>query len=736
MAFRDLRTTTIREFDGGLNVVNDDLNMDKKYSTIETNVFNNINGTKAKRYGTKFLLDLKSFPLVTETFNNIEYNHETKELKVIINPDNNTLLAGHHVTIEENGVKEEYKIAKLVKHEDDVIENQYYYFIIENFNSFFIHEGKGLTFTYDNRNIKGDQIVNCTYYIDKLICVSNLGEVVAVDGKLNAIILWNNEISTTINPEVDIKGWTNVTSICFCVFNGLLTIWNGVDKPIVIDYSKTTKCNYIYDTGTESNSLVPRAKYAVSFNHYLVCGNIIDDDGTMHEDRISISMRDSGSVFFSDNRQNDLENDGVYVDLGTIISSNKQQIKGLSRYRDKLVVGFDEVTLFGTLGEYEEQVVGYEDVKDSETGEVTRNEIKAQVHIPNFEDVIDNNGCICNRSYASINTELVCLDYTGVPLFKRTGIYSTILPGRVSRLVGPEIYKNFINLKESTTEDKIFSINNPKDNQYMLFIPQISSEVEYDGNIFYVLADLSKDALIENSEIDFYADRLCKNPVNIKKDVKKYFKSTNNNQQIASICYVYTLENKLTATTVSGAWSKFTGWNFQCGCVSALNDVYLINGTKIYQLGNVDYPYYADFIGDPDYPDENGELNGKEIEFEWEFPWADFGDRSATKHSRYLAISSTGNSDFSIDFFTDYIYYNNYYKKLDPSLTLNFLAGDSHGWGNGKQSYGGGRITNNELLFAWTTKFKIGKFRIHGASKDKLNINSITLYYQMGNIRR
>jgi hypothetical protein len=52
-------------------------------------------------------------------------------------------------------------------------------------------------------------------------------------------------------------------------------------------------------------------------------------------------MRDSGSVFFSDNRQNDLENDGVYVDLGTIISSNKQQIKGLSRYRDKLVVGFD-----------------------------------------------------------------------------------------------------------------------------------------------------------------------------------------------------------------------------------------------------------------------------------------------------------------------------------------------------------------------------------------------------------
>ena len=68
MAFNSLKTTTIREFDGGLNVVTDDLNMDKKYSTIEENVFNNLNGTKAKRYGTKFIKDVTKFPERTEHF--------------------------------------------------------------------------------------------------------------------------------------------------------------------------------------------------------------------------------------------------------------------------------------------------------------------------------------------------------------------------------------------------------------------------------------------------------------------------------------------------------------------------------------------------------------------------------------------------------------------------------------------------------------------------------------------
>ena len=59
--FESLKTTTLRDFSGGLDVVHDDLNMNSKYSKIERNMFLNIDGTKAKRYGTHYEFDLKGF---------------------------------------------------------------------------------------------------------------------------------------------------------------------------------------------------------------------------------------------------------------------------------------------------------------------------------------------------------------------------------------------------------------------------------------------------------------------------------------------------------------------------------------------------------------------------------------------------------------------------------------------------------------------------------------------------
>lgn len=881
MAFGNLKTTTIREFDGGLNVVTDDLNMDRKYSTIETNVFNNINGTKAKRYGTKFLVDITKYPRVTEKFKvvkldtnflwlesptNANYGEVGKMLygnsknsgvfraigsikevgsgyltvsrvnmvtankyfyyfdsnnkkvefegywdnpdslldaKIIITAAQNNLYINDRITITKpttynrsllnrnliiekikvennkqyiginlddidfdinlisttnipdnittskdkitykavktnkeyesgwkvNETDEYYTVALSSKEKDnylykDTDNNDLIVGHILNYKAinYVIDDVKiiredvgnilkvyyhlkdftfsdpdafttGLTFTHDNRNMQGTCIINCEYFVDKIIAVSDIGEVIMIDGEQNASIIWNDTIAKTLNKEPDINGWSKPASVCFAVFNGKLTLWNGQDKPLVINIVGTNiyrPCNFLYDEATNSNAYVPRAKYAIAFNHYLVCGCIMDDDGTLHEDKISISMRDAIGTFYADG-----STDAYETSLGKIISTNNQQIKGLSRYRDRLVVGFADVSVFGTLGEYEEVTTKVENPDTGEFEDFTENK-----HVPNFDDVVEDNGCISNRTYRSIGSDLICLDYSGLPSFRKTGIYSIIQPARISNLIKTEIYTKYIGLTESEVEHEIFSIHNPKDNQYLLFIPH------------YEVIDDKKTL------IDYY-------------------------------CYAYTLNNKTNASILSGAWSKFTGWNFQCGCTSALNDVFLFNKTKLYQLGNTDYPYYADFIDDPDYPATEDSPSGKEIDFEWEFPWADFGDRAATKHSRYLSISSTGTSQFCIDFFTDYIYYNNYYNRLDPQLTLDFVAGDSVGWGNGNimennkivdykghQNYGGGRITNNELLFAWTTKFKIGKFRIHGSSKYKLNINSITLYYQMGNIRR
>lgn len=819
-----IETTTIRDFGGGLNTVHDDLNMETRYSKIETNVFNNINGTKAKRYGTKFLVDVKSYPQVTEHFNevpckvthivtipqdtihNVEANDtititspailtgtytvssvvsntiiipitqtvtETQwnEIVFTINSDSNSetttsgVLSGQNLLLTKfpnspvtsrgkititypsdiegtydivGSTENDFKIqidgtinistltdikytfsSDLLKfnvvryaasftYED---ENHYVFPKAEHYNLLIGHKLKiGTTeytviksdkyyyevdagentqdltdveTTHDNRSIKGNYIVNCEYFLDKIIFVTDIGEVCMLNGLMDNLIIFNDTISRQLNPENQDGGWSDgVDSVCFTVFNGILTLWNGKDKPLAINFENINPCNYLYDEATGSNVNIPRAKYALAFNHYLIAGNIYDEDeGIYHTDRISISARDSIGTFYDPTGQ-DYSNDGVYVDLGKVISSNSQNIKGIARYRNKVAVGFEDATVFGTLGNYVEST-------DSEG-------ITIKEHVPNFEDVINNLGCISNRTFANIKSDLVCLDYSGLPLFRSSNLTSQVIPARISENITPELYKNYKGLYEYVIENRIFSIINPKENQYLLFIPNSN----------------------ELSGTD------------------------------ETICYAYTMSNGINNSVLQGAWSKFVGWNFECGCTSALNEVFLVHGTKFYHLGNVDVPYYADFIDDEDYPPQGDEdVSGKAIDFEWEFPWTDFGTRALTKHTRYIQISSTGNAKFNLDLFTDYIYYDVNDNK-NPQLSLSLVGGDSYGYGDGKnvdetdtmisglQLYGASCRTNSEMLFAYPAKFKIAKLNINGSSKYKLNINSITIYYQRGNIRR
>lgn len=738
--FGSLLTTTIREFDGGLNVVNDDLNMDTKYSKVETNVYNNIDGTKSKRYGTKYFADVKNYEIVNEIYDSCEvivtkmlqikqpekryipvsnftlsivapeeligdytvsfanqeyfeiridsafsadtvaeitytYRSETENIATDCTVTTksmlefkydgyNRLISGNILTISDNeALNGEYIV--------QTVDNSAYYIDITDKNV--TETQQNVHITHDNRNIKGNRIINGEYFIDKLILVSDLGEIIAVDGAGDAITIWNDTIAKTVNKE-GAEGWHKTTSVCFTVFNGVLTVWNGTDKPLAIDFDKFIPCNYLLDEGTGSNANVPIAKYALAFNHYLVAANIFDElEGKQFPDRLSISSRDTIGTFYSGDFT-DIDNDAVVIDLGKIISSNKQSIKGLSRYRNNIAVGFDDVTVFGVLGTYEDA-----------TKEVNGEEISYKIHVPNFEDVVDSHGCISNRTYMPIQSELVCLDYTGLPMFRRGNFNSMVIPTRISKQIAPELYKQFIGLTESAIEDRIFTVYNPKDNQYLLFIPN-SSDI---------------------------------------------------NDTTETLCYAYTLRNGSNSSARDGAWSKFVGWNFQFGITTALGEVFLGNGTKLYTLGNVDNPYYADFIDDPEFPAQDEEdTSGKAIDFDWEFPWADFGDRAAIKKSRYLALSTTGDSQFYVDMFLDYIYNNIDTGMKDPQLTMDFVGGDSPGWGGGSQLYGAGRRTNTEFLFAWTATFKIAKIRLYGSSKKKININSITLYYQKGNIRR
>jgi hypothetical protein len=156
-------------------------------------------------------------------------------------------------------------------------------------------------------------------------------------------------------------------------------------------------------------------------------------------------------------------------------------------------------------------------------------------------------------------------------------------------------------------------------------------------------------------------------------------------------------------------------------------------GNKLYVYDFDNPEIGADLLGDPAV--SNGE--GVPISFEWELPWADMKQRMKIKQTRYIGLDTQGDATFTVDGYVDNI---KIYNGVDsPLLSMQFVAGDSAGYGNvpyGDGPYGGGRRTSNEFLYAWTMKFKLMKLRFSGSTKRKLKFISVSLSYVNGGIRR
>ena len=179
------------------------------------------------------------------------------------------------------------------------------------------------------------------------------------------------------------------------------------------------------------------------------------------------------------------------------------------------------------------------------------------------------------------------------------------------------------------------------------------------------------------------------------------------------------------------SWSIIEGWDFDGGCYTKQKRVFFYKGDTIYQYGNdvfADEDYYADLIS-------AGNPTGTAINFDWELPWLDIGTRSRTKELKRLNAETLGTANFTLQIFAD----RNYKDSLGayiPDLSMNMRAGSVTGYGTPSIGYGGGRRISDERLYGFPIRFKIFKMRITGSTKEKLSINSITIFYKQGRFHR
>ena len=529
-----------------------------------------------------------------------------------------------------------------------------------------------------------DTIVNCEYYSGHIIAVGRNGKLVKIDSTGKVSEIWSDTWANNLAGNPD--GWTTTTFASFAVFNGDLIVCNGINKPLIINSSINVE--YLKDLATNTNANTPIARFVVAHGRYLVMAGDLTA-GT--EDKLYISATDVSGTWVGDSAPND----AVNLNLGSRVPSGSFAIKGLGRFRDKLMVMFEDAVLPGTLGVFTEDV-----------------------HTPTFDDAMENVGALSHRVIQTVGEDILFGDVNGISSIKRALFTGATQSKRDSQLIDPEYHKVLDQLNSTIAiEDNVWSIWDSANTNYMFFVPNGSTDeltTEYRCFVYK-----KNEALKISSWSDW---RNWNFKSGCRSALKHLFLTTGTQ--------VY----RLGEATHNQVYTDYQGDQEMFS-----DDTTFLDNTGFNPVANE-----AD--------------SGVPIQFIWELPWSDNNDRFKVKNSRYINFDTLGDNKFLVEMFTDNIYKDktdfgeNWEEDslkfddltgwdvdvLDPTLSMVFEGGDSPGFGSDEfgEDFGGGRPTRLEKLYAWTAKYKIQKLRLSGDAVNQLKVISVSLAYLGGSVRR
>ena len=529
-----------------------------------------------------------------------------------------------------------------------------------------------------------DEIINCEYYNDFIVCVGSNGKVVKVDINGVVTLIWDDEFAGNLpgNPA----GWAPTFFASFAIFNGELIICNGVNKPLIVNIAMT--CTYLQDLADKSNANVPIARFVATHGRYLLMAG---DLSIGNEDTLYISNTDTSGTWVGASDPND----AVNVSLGSRVTSGSHVIKGIGKFRDTVMIFFENVILPGTLGTFTDSV-----------------------HVPDFTDAFENIGAVSHRVIQTIGEDIIFGDVTGVASIKRALFTGNVSSERASHLIAPDYQKSLSDITSKVAqEDRIWSIWDSQSYNYMVFVPNsssIDSTIETRCFVHKRNKKLKLDSWQDWRNWNFRSGcRSALKRIFLTEGTQIFRLGDEFDEQVFK-----DYEGDQEMWDDNQPWTDYTGWN----PVADAND------------------------------------SGIPIRFIWELPWSDNDQRFLTKASRYINLDTVGNNRFNISMFTDNNYNSRTdlgedwqednlkwddglgwdVDVLDPALTLEFEGGDALGFGldGFGDEFGGGRPTRLEQLFAFTARYKIQKLRMYGDATNELQFVSITLAYQQGSPRR
>ena len=529
-----------------------------------------------------------------------------------------------------------------------------------------------------------DEIINCEYYNNFIVAVGGNGKIVRIDASGVVNLIWDDDFANNLigGPT----GWSSTVFASFAIFNGDLIICNGVNKPVTV--APSMSATYLKDLADNSNANTPIARFIVAHGRFLVMAGSFTPG---EEDRLFISATDVGGTWLNDSAPND----AVNVDLGSRVPSGSNTIKGLGRFRDRLMVMFENAILPGVLGEF-----------------------VSTAHVPRFDDAIENIGALSHRVIQTVGEDLLFGDTEGLSNVKRALFTGNVTSERVSQLIAPEYLSSIKEIGTTAAlEDRVWSLWDSKSSNFMMFIPNTEVAADTIETRCFVYKRNKK------LKLDSWQDwRNWNFRSGCRSALKSIFLTEGTQVFLLGEEHDNTIfkdhEGDQEMWDDDTPWEDYTGWN----PVADVND------------------------------------SGVPIRFIWELPWSDHKERFLVKNSRYINFDTVGDNRFTVKMYTDNIYVDRSdlgedwveddlkwddslgwdVDVLDHALSLEFEGGDAPGFGADEfgEDFGGGRPTRLETLFAFPAKFKIEKLRVEGDATKKLGFISVTLAYLLGSPRR
>jgi len=719
-----LKETTVRDFSGGLNVIDNELNLDPRFSVVMDNISRAPDGSVAPRYGLSEFLDWEDG---TETpFSaTIAIGVTNGSTLVTVTHNAHGYATGDHIQFTAGSLSAVGGIpaAELErKHSIIVTGVNAYTFHVRTAATSTTNPSATRTGTRDTHKLSGN-IINMTYFQNYQIVFTDTGEVGMADAAGTKTRIWNWSVSSALSGSP--APWRWCTYVTFVTNKAKLIAFNSYDKPLEIDPSATIKATYLVDPATSSNAAIPVGRIGTTVGGYLAVVEL----AARHI--IRMSAKNAPGVFTG----NIAPDDAVDIDLTQVTSAINPQVMALNVYRDKLYAAFQDNALLGTVGIY-----------------------AGTAHEPEFGDTLSQHGTVSHRTTIPLGNDLFALDYTGVPSVTTSLQSGQFVPDRISDLIEPMIQKHLGRLTDLTLEEKTFAVWNKRQRQYMLFIPKYEDDYVLDApddplfittnmlNQQWCMLNLPNHTIEEGDQViisgvtgtvggvaasDINGTRRVRAVVDedfILIDVAGTFTSAGVQAGGSSVTvqpvndetigYVYTYYPKLKVKT----WHRFRGWNFACGSVSLKGSTFFAKGLKVYRYGSDADPIYDD-LGEP-------------INWAWELPWADFDRRWGSKTLKHLMPDAKGTAKFTIELFVDNLYRSRATQDRVPARTMTFVGADSGGYGVGPQPFGGGRKTRDQLLWAVPLKHKLLKVRFSGQTTEPLRLVGVSFTYLMGNIHR